>query len=103
MLDEPPPMRCITTNDDTTISISLTIYTRMDTVKANIGNMENSANFMNHMLKYFLKEFREDFSPDITAAADEGKANNDANNEQNSSTETSTTVIGAPNPVDQVK
>ena len=51
MLDTPPSSRRTTTNDDTTISSSLTMDTRMDAVKASMGSMEYSVNYMNHTFK----------------------------------------------------
>ena len=44
ILNVPPPVRCTIVDDDTTISSSLTIDAHMD-------NMENSVNFINHMLQ----------------------------------------------------
>ena len=37
MLDATPPLRCTTTNDDTTISCSLTMDTCIDAVEASMG------------------------------------------------------------------
>ena len=54
LLNAPPPLRRTTTNDDTTISSSLTMDTRMDMIEASNRSMENSVNFMNHMLKSFM-------------------------------------------------
>ena len=58
MLAAPPLMRRTIINDESTISSNLTMDTRMDAVEnnmlitnTNIGNLDNSVNFMNHMLK----------------------------------------------------
>ena len=56
MLNEPPPMRRTIVNDESTISSSLTMYTRMDTVESKIRNLDNSVNHMTHVLTLFMKK-----------------------------------------------
>ena len=62
-------MRRTIVNDESTISSNLTMDARMDAAEnnmlitnTNIGNLDNSINFMNHMLKKFMKEFKHDAS-----------------------------------------
>ena len=55
MLNATPLVRR-TVNDESTISSNLMMDTRMDAVEFNIGNMENSVNFMSHTLMKFMKD-----------------------------------------------
>ena len=63
MLDTPPPVRR-TVNNESTISSNLTMDTWMDAVEFNIGNMENSVNYMSHMLMKFMKNNKQDTNID---------------------------------------
>ena len=63
MLAIPPLMRRITVNDKSTISSNITmencmcvVESNMVTTNTNIGNLNNSVNYMNHMLSKLMKE-----------------------------------------------
>jgi len=57
LLIAPPPIRRPIINDKFAISNNLTMDTQMDTVESNIGNLDNSVNYMAHMLTKFMHEF----------------------------------------------